>query len=278
MRRSLASIVVLLCCLAGCGGGADAPGGARDRQGAGAEAGGDGVGPGEDAVAAGRAADRAVLVFSRTMGYRHASIPAGIEAIEEIGRLQGFTVESTEDPSWFADETLSRFGAVVWLSTTGDVLDGAQEAAFERYIRGGGGYVGIHAAADTEYDWAWYGGLVGAYFASHPEVQEAVVLVEDRGHPSTLGLPERWVRRDEWYDYRRNPREGGEGSRIRILASLIEGSYRGGRMGSDHPIAWCHEYDGGRAWYTGGGHTIESFGEPEFREHIAGGIVWAAGW
>ncbi|HEX6683928.1 MAG TPA: ThuA domain-containing protein, partial [Candidatus Limnocylindrales bacterium] len=215
-----------------------------------------------------------VLVFSKTAGFRHDSIPAGIAAIQDLGAANGFTVVATEDGGAFTDANLAQFAAVIWLSTTGDVLDATQQASFERYIRAGGGYVGIHAASDTEYDWAWYGDLVGAYFASHPANQQAAVKVEDPAHPSTAGLPARWSRFDEWYNFQTNPR--GD---VHVLASLDETSYvpGAGAMGADHPTAWCHDYDGGRSWYTGGGHTIESYAEPSFRAHILGGIQTSAG-
>ncbi|MBQ1048836.1 ThuA domain-containing protein [Micromonospora sp. C51] len=215
-----------------------------------------------------------VLVFSKTAGFRHASIPTGIAAIQELGVEHGFTVDTTEDGAAFTDANLAQYRAVIWLSTTGDVLTADQQAAFERYIQAGGGYAGIHAAADTEYSWSWYGELVGAYFNSHPANQQATVKVEDPAHPSTAHLPGRWSRFDEWYNYRTNPR----GS-VHVLATLDETSYNAGSgaMGHDHPIAWCQDYDGGRAWYTGGGHTDESYAEPEFRTHLLGGIRTAAG-
>jgi cytochrome c len=213
----------------------------------------------------------AVLVFTRTAGFRHDSIPAGLSAIEQLAGLSGFTMDATEDPTQFQASILSRYAAVVWLSTTGDVLDAEQQAAFEEYIQGGGGYVGVHAAADTEYDWPWYGGLVGAYFASHPAVQPATVRIADPDHPSTSGLPPLWTRSDEWYDFRTNPRPS-----VHVLATVDESTYGGGAMGADHPIAWCHEYDGGRAWYTGLGHTAESYGEDAFLGHLLGGIRYAA--
>lgn len=215
-----------------------------------------------------------VLVFSRTAGFRHDSIPAGIAAIQGLGAENGFSVTATEDPALFTDEGLAPYAAVVWLSTTGDVLNAQQQAAFERYIRAGGGYAGVHAASDTEYDWPWYGDLVGAYFAGHPANQNATVKVEDPAHPSTSSLPARWPRFDEWYNFQTNPR--GD---VHVLASLDERSYApgAGAMGADHPTAWCHDYDGGRAWYTGGGHTVESYAEPLFREHLLGGIRTAAG-
>ncbi|AZP21443.1 DUF1080 domain-containing protein [Streptomyces aquilus] len=213
-----------------------------------------------------------VLVFSKTAGFRHDSIPEGIAAVRQLGESNGFTVDATEDAAAFTSRNLRRYDAVVFLSTTGDVLDAAQQTAFEGYIRHGGGYVGIHAAADTEYDWAFYGGLAGAYFQSHPAIQPATVTVEDSAHPATSGLARTWNRTDEWYNYRSNPRE-----KAHVLASLDESSYTGGTMNGDHPIAWCQNYQGGRAFYTGGGHTKESYADPLFRRHLAGGIRYAIG-
>ncbi|KUO19902.1 ThuA domain-containing protein [Streptomyces dysideae] len=213
-----------------------------------------------------------VLVFSKTAGFRHDSIPDGVAAVQQLGETGGFTVDATEDAGAFTAGNLRRYDAVVFLSTTGDVLDVAQQTAFEGYIRRGGAYVGIHAAADTEYDWAFYGGLAGAYFQSHPAIQPATVRVEDRAHPATSGLSRTWNRTDEWYNYRSNPREHAH-----VLASLDESSYTGGTMNGDHPIAWCQTYQGGRAFYTGGGHTKESYADPVFRRHLMGGILYAIG-
>src|SRR5207249_4134479 len=146
------------------------------------------------------------------------------------------------------------------------------KAAFQRYIRAGGGFVGIHSAADTEYNWPWYGGLIGAYFQSHPAIQKGAIKIEDRAHPSTALLPERWERTDEWYNFAADPR-----GQVHVIATLDETTYSGGAMGTDHPIAWCQGYDGGRAWYTAGGHTRESYSEPLFLQHLLGGIQFAAG-
>ena len=211
-----------------------------------------------------------VLVFSKTAGFRHDSIPTAIAALRNLGDRNDFVIDAVEDAAAFNDANLTHYKAVVFLLTSGDVLDESQQAAFERYIRGGNGYVGIHSASDTEYDWAWYGGLVGAYFQSHPAIQAATIHLEDRQHPSTASLPEPWVRTDEWYNFRTNPRAD-----VRVLARLDEATYSGGTMG-DHPITWYHPYDGGRAWYTAGGHTAESYSEPMFLEHILGGIKYAA--
>jgi len=214
----------------------------------------------------------AVLVFSKTTGFRHDSIPHGIVTIKTLGAHHGFSVDSTEDATRFTDMELARYQVVVFLSTTGDILDDGQKAAFERYIRSGGGFAGIHSASDTEYRWAWYGRLVGAYFAGHPEIQRATVRIEDLGHASTRGLPPIWERTDEWYNFRNNPR-----GTVHVLATLDEATYSGGKMGADHPIAWCQAIDGGRSWYTAMGHTTESFAEPLYRLHLLGGIESAAG-
>ncbi|MEO3925110.1 ThuA domain-containing protein [Micromonosporaceae bacterium B7E4] len=213
-----------------------------------------------------------VLVFSKTAGFRHSSIAPGIAAIRQLGTANGFTVTATEDAAVFSTGNLGQYQAVVFLNTTGDVLNAGQQSAFESYIAAGGGYVGVHAAADTEYDWPWYGGLAGAYFASHPATQQATIRVEDRGNASTSHLGPTWTRTDEWYNYRTNPR-----SRVKVLASLDESSYSGGSMGGDHPITWCQNYGGGRAWYTGLGHTDESYSDPFFTRMLLGGIRVAAG-
>ena len=213
-----------------------------------------------------------ILVFSRTAGFRHDSIPAGIAAIRQQGTVRGFAVDASEDSATFNDESLARYKAVVFLSTTGDVLNASQQAAFERFIRAGGGFVGVHSAADTEYEWPFYGGLIGAYFQNHPDIQTATIQIEDAAHPTTASLPQLWVRRDEWYNFRQNPR-----GRVTVLATLDERTYSGGSMAPDHPIIWSHAYEGGRAWYTAGGHTAESYSEPSFREHLGKAISWVAG-
>lgn len=219
-----------------------------------------------------RDAPARVLVFSRTTGFRHASIAAGIDAVRALGSARGFEVEATEDPTTFTTDRLARFDVVLFLNTTGDVLDAAQQAAFESFIRAGGGFVGIHSAADTEYDWPWYGALMGAYFKSHPAIQPATLFIVNFSHPSAVTLPPSIVRTDEWYDFQSLP-----ASTITLLLTIDESSYTGGTMGSPHPIAWYHDFDGGRAFYTAMGHTIESYSEPLFLAHLSGGILWAAG-
>lgn len=213
-----------------------------------------------------------VLVFSKTVGFRHDSIEEGVAAIEALGAANDFTVVHTEDASVFTQPGLAQYEAIVFLSTTGNVLDAAQEVAFQEYIRGGGGYVGVHASADSEYDWAWYGQLLGAYFANHPVIQSASVLVADHSHASTAQLPDRWVRTDEWYNFNINPR-----GNVHVLVTLDESTYTGGTQGYDHPISWYHYFEGGRSWYTGMGHTVASYSEQPYLQHLLGGIQFAAG-
>lgn len=215
--------------------------------------------------------EASILVFSKTAGFRHESIPEGKKALMKLGEEHGFKVDTTENAMYFTEDSLKNYKAVVFLSTTEDVLNPTQQADFERYIQAGGGYVGIHAAADTEYEWPWYNKLVGAYFKSHPKQQNAVVHVVDKKFPATKHLPTDWKIFDELYNYKDiNPD-------IHVLAKLDESTYEGGENGEDHPFIWYHEFDGGRAFYTGRGHTIESYSEPEFLQHLLGGIQWAMG-
>lgn len=210
-----------------------------------------------------------VLVFSKTKGFRHESIKAGKEALVKLGSEKGFGVDTTESADVFTEENLKKYRAVIFLSTTGDVLNQAQQNEFMRFIQAGGGYVGIHAAADTEYDWFWYGKLVGAYFKSHPQIQEAKFKkVKAFGEDH---LPDEWIRTDELYNYNKISSE------ITVLYNLDESSYQGGENGENHPIAWYHDFDGGRSFYTGMGHTNESFSDSLFLDHLYQGIKYANG-
>jgi len=235
---------------------------------------GDGVSNLDELIAASESAPpKRVLLFSETRGYRHDSIEDAVTSLGELAASVGMQTDHAEDSTGvFNDTNLVNYDAVVWVLTSGDVLNADEQAAFEKYIRTGGGYAGIHAASDTEYEWPWYGGLVGAYFKSHPQIQSATQIVESGSHPSTAHLDLRWTRTDEWYDYSINPR-----AQVNVLLSLDENSYSGGGMGNDHPSAWFHDYDGGRSWYTGGGHTSASYSEPDFRTHLLGGLRYAAG-
>lgn len=213
--------------------------------------------------------EQRVLVFSKTNGFRHESIGPGKTALIELGKQHGFVVDTTEDASHFNEENLKRYKAVVFLSTTQNVLDELQQADFKRYIEAGGGFVGIHAAADTEYEWHWYGKLVGAYFKSHPKVQEAKLRKVRAFGPNTL--PDEWVHTDEWYNYKNISED------INVIYNLDETSYEGGENGEKHPIAWYHEFAGGRSFYTGLGHTNEAYSDQRFLDHVLQGIQYAMG-
>lgn len=212
-----------------------------------------------------------VLIFSKTAGFHHASITVGVPAIEKLGAENNFAVDSTTDSTRFTTANLKQYAAVVFLNTTGDVLNMQQQKAFENYIQKGGGFVGVHSATDTEYEWAWYGKLVGAYFVAHPQQQVATLNVVNRSSISTRHLPETWSRKDEWYNFKNiNPD-------LKILIKLDESTYKGGTNGSFHPMAWYHKFDGGRAFYTGLGHVDASYSDPLFLKHLLGGIEYAAG-
>jgi cytochrome c len=223
---------------------------------------------------AARSQESRVLVFSKTAGFRHSSIGVGRAAIRKLGQENGFSVDTTEDASAFTSKNLARYRAVVFLNTTGDVLDAAQQDDFERYIQAGGGYVGIHSATDTEYDWPWYGRLAGAWFNGHPNnpnVRKGTFRVLDKSHPSTEGFPDRWDREDEFYNFK------SIDPTIHVLVDIDEKSYQGGTNGDRHPMSWYHDFDGGRAWYTNMGHTEATFSEPLFLRHLLGGLRYAMG-
>jgi uncharacterized protein len=207
-----------------------------------------------------------LLVYTRTAGYRHDSIPAGVAALRG---LDGYTVDATEDLGVFRPDRLSRYAAIVFLSTSEDVLDEAGRDALKGYMAAGGAWLGIHGASTSEYNWPWFGELVGAWFDQHPPVQDAAMVVEDRDHPATRHLGATWARRDEWYAFRANPRP-----RVHVLLTVDEASYTGGTMGADHPLAWCHDRVGGRSFYTALGHTEESYTEPAYLQHLSGALSW----
>lgn len=219
------------------------------------------------------AKSRKVLVFSKTAGFRHrAAISAGKKLITKLGKENNFEVDTTEDAGMFTSDNLSQYTAIVFLCTTGDVFNEEQQQAFENYIRSGGGFAGIHSATDTEYDWPWYGELVGAYFKSHPPgQQQALFHVVDHNHIATAHLPAVWKKKDELYNFK------WIGLDLHILITIDEDSYKGGQNGSFHPMSWYHEYSGGRAFYTALGHDEKSYEDPLYIKHLLGGIQYAMG-
>ncbi|MSQ38720.1 MAG: ThuA domain-containing protein [Chitinophagaceae bacterium] len=218
-----------------------------------------------------RSSKPTILVFFKTGGYYHESIPLGVKAIQDLGEKNGFNVDTTTNANKFAEDSLKKYASIVFLSSTLELLAGNQEIALERYIQAGGGFVGIHAAADAEYDWNWYVKMIGASFKSHPANQEATLIINDKNHPSTDSLPATWTRTDEWYNFKNLSKD------VKVLISIDEKSYQGGENGDKHPMAWYHNFDGGRVFYTELGHTNESFAEPLYLKHILGGIQYAMG-
>lgn len=217
-----------------------------------------------------------VLVFSKTTGYRHASITNGVAVIRELGTQGGFGVDATEDSTTFTETNLAQYKAVVFLSVTGEVLTSAQKTAFRDYLLKGGGLAAIHGSVfgplACEDKWSWYGEMFCCAFSNHSAVVAGTIKIEDGTNPSTRRLPQVWPRTDEWYNFTGTPRGCAH-----VLATMDESSYPGGSMGADHPIAWCRRIGQGRMWYTALGHTESSFDEPLFRQHLLGGIQLAAG-
>ncbi|APE19810.1 MULTISPECIES: ThuA domain-containing protein [Streptomyces] len=224
-----------------------------------------------------------VLIYTRTAGYRHDSIPDGATALTELARDLGRAAEVTEDPGVFTPGRLAGCAAVVLLSTTGNVLTPEGRSAFEAYLRGGGALLAVHAAANAEPDWPFYGELLGTRFDGHPEIQPGVVLVDGHDHPATAPLPARWAWTDEWYNFTSDPRgtdrlgtgaPGASESGVRVLARADESTYRGGTHGDDHPLVWCREIDRGRMFFTALGHASETYRDPAFRAHLSGALSW----
>ncbi len=211
-----------------------------------------------------------VLIYTKTKAYRHECIASGGAALQSYFNTYGVASTMTEDSSMFTTDKLKEFDAVMFFQTTGNVLDSAQQVAFENYIKSGKGFVGVHAASDTEYDWPWYGKLVGAYFASHPDIQQHVIEKVDTAHLSCKHLPMRWKRMDECYNFKTIP------SNVNVLLTVDETTYQGGTHGEYHPMSWYHTYDGGKSFYTALGHTVESFRDTMLLEHIRQGVMWAA--
>src|SRR5688572_3312459 len=236
-----------------------------------------------------------VLVVGKTLGFRHSHIDDTTNAVIKLGQEHGFTVD-VWDPAqttltlpstpFTTAESLGQYATILFASPVDAtnnldparprLLNDTELAAFQGYIRGGGGYVGLHAATDSMHTVPWYSELTGgsARFRNHPAQQTATMRVESPGHPSTTMLPAEWVRFDEWYNFTANPRED-----VHVLITLDESTYNpgNGAMGADHPLAWCHNFEGGRSWYEGAGHTDASWSDPLFLEHILGGIEWTAG-
>ena len=212
-----------------------------------------------------------VLIFSKTGAFRHESIEPGGTAMKSYFEDHGITSMQTEDSSVFNSNSLAPYDVVMFFQTTGNILDSMQQEALKKYIQSGKGFVGIHSAADTEYDWPWFTGLIGVQFADHPDIQPAVFVKVDTAQITTKHLPDRWTRTDECYNYKQIP------SNVTVVLTVDESTYQGGKHGANHPISWYHTYEGGRSFYTAMGHTVENYQDTLFLEHILRGVKWASG-
>lgn len=210
-----------------------------------------------------------ILVFSKTAGYHHASITDGTAAIIKLGSTNGFAVDTTSNSAAFTDKNLKQYAAIVFMNTTGNVFDTLQKQSFVKYIHKGGGFMGIHAATDTEMQWDWYIRLVGAVFSNHPKPQVANIVVVDSTHAATQHLPRPWRKMEEWYNFKEIPQD------VHVLLAVDESSYEGGKNGTFHPLAWYHNFEGGRSFYTALGHFPDAYTDPLFLQHILAGINYA---
>lgn len=218
--------------------------------------------------------ETSILVFSKTGAFRHKSIPAGVQFLSDMANKNNWAVSFSENSEDFTVDNLSKYNVLVFLNTTGNIFNDEQKSAFKNYISNGKGFVGIHAASDTEKEWNWFTEMIGATFASHPKVQAAMLKVnKDSQHPAVIGFNETEVFTDEWYNFLKPVDK-----HVNVLASLDQSSYEGKKMDTEnHPISWYHHYDGGRIFYSGLGHTDEAYKDIRLYNHIKGGIQWAAG-
>lgn len=216
-----------------------------------------------------------ILVFTASSGFQHSSTAVGVEALKELGEKYGYDVVATDDPKSLEEETLKNYNAVVFLNTSGGLLNVEQETDLQRFIQAGGGFVGIHSAINTESEWAWYDEMIGARYAGHPtvpsNVQPAKLYVVNEKHPSTRHLPEVWEHSDEWLNFSDIAED------TNILLAVDELSYNGGTNGVNHPVAWYRTFEGGKVFYTAAGHTEETFADEKFLNHLAGGIQYVIG-
>jgi type 1 glutamine amidotransferase len=220
-----------------------------------------------------------VLVFSKVTGYFHESIPDGIKIIEKLGAENNFEIYSTKDSTYFTDDSLKKYAAIIFLNTSGgNMLSPDQKRAMEKYIRAGRGFVGVHCASANfkrvpapEPDWTWYHKLVGATQTNHPAPSWGTLHVVDNKNASTKHLPKEWLWYEEWYNFKDIQPD------LHVLIKVDEATYKGGENGSDHPLAWYHDYDGGRSFYTALGHFAPAYTNPLFVKHLLAGIQYAMG-
>ena len=211
-----------------------------------------------------------VLVFTKTVGWRHKSIETGAQTFKDFGKTHNLKVTHTEDSLHFVRKSLAQYDAVVFLNTTGNILDTNGQKAFEKYIQNGGSFLEVHSAVDIEYDWPWYGKLVGGYFESHPNNPNlrSAIVQKAQPHPTTKHYDANFTTQDEWYNFK------GINPEVHTVLTLDESSYEGGTNGDFHPIAWYHHYNGGKGYYIGGGHDKKKYSEPDFKQELQQALFW----
>ncbi len=220
------------------------------------------------------------LIVTTTKGWHHESLHSGVVALKEMASRNFFDADLWENPGGFTDKYVEQYQVIIFLNTTGDIFDTAQQKVMERFIRSGKGYVGIHSASDTEYDWEWYTKLVGRMFHIHPTIQTAKLQVLDPGFPGLQGFANGKIWTEEWYEFT-SPKTPGLIDILAVDESTYNpkvnwGAKKGEGMGKVHPVAWYHEFDGGRAFYSGLGHLPTNFSNPALLDHLYAGIFWAA--
>jgi len=216
-----------------------------------------------------------VLLFTKSISYpnRHNSISDGVEMFQELSSKNSFGLTWTDDAAIFDDTSrLNNMDVIVFLNTSGIILNESQKKAFQDYIHNGGNFVGIHSASYTFVnDWPWYAKLLGAWWNRHPGIHTAVVKVENANHPSTVHLPSSWIITEEWFNFQ------NISDKINVLLTVNEKTYPGGKMPNYHPIAWYQDnFEGGRSFFTLLGHTEEIYHDPLYQQHITGALWWAA--
>lgn len=220
------------------------------------------------------------LLITATQGWHHESLHYGVVALKDLAQKQEFTLDVFQNPKSFTDENLKQYNVVIFLNTTGNVFDSAQQRVMERFVQSGKGFVGIHSASDTEYDWPWYTRLVGRMFRIHPPVQTARLQVKDESFPGLQAFANGALWTDEWYDFGPEQSKG-----LQYILAVDESSYNPKAktpsvettgMGAFHPVAWYQLFDGGRSFYTALGHLPANYSDAGFLQHLYAGIRWAA--
>jgi len=227
-----------------------------------------------------RAESPKVLIYTRNgptadgkKGFVHDNIAACTAMLQQLGKDNGFATDVSDKPEVFTDANLKQYRVIIFANSNNEAFaTEEQKVAFQKFIRSGGGFVGIHSACGSERKWPWFWSLLGGTFVRHPKFQPFTINVVDRDHPSTKHLGATWKWADEFYYIKEMPKD---------LHILLEGDLstltdsQKPKDRATQPLAWCHEFEGGRSWYTSLAHKKEDYSKPDLQKHILGGILWA---